>query len=296
MPRALSIGLSLATGLVFALSCKDDGGVSMEDAPGVFAQRACAIYYECHCDDHLPDPFSSEEDCRLEVAERVQAGIDEGEEAGLEYDGDCFADYIDLVGELECAALSDLIVDLDRLAALDAVGRCKWYSGTRAAGQSCDDLQSAHGDDCQPDLLCEQRRCVAPDRTTPAGDPCDRQEECVAGTVCVDIEGGNDRICETLPGEGETCKGTLDLCAIDTYCDQASKTCRALPPVGSECAPTPNTVLLTCEPYAECDEGTCVEAPSGGQACTGLCQPGFACQGGVCVEQSPAACGLAVLG
>jgi hypothetical protein len=292
----ISIALGLGAGLALALSCKDDGEVSMEEAPRAFADKACAIYYGCHCEDHLPDPFSSEEDCRLEVAERVQAGIDEGEAEGLTYDGECFADYIGFVEDLGCATGVDVLLDLDKLVAFDTVGRCKWYSGTRAAGQSCDDLQDGNGDDCQPDLRCEQGTCVAPERTTPAGDPCEEQRECVAGTVCIDVEGGDDELCETLPTEGETCKGTADLCATDTYCDQGSKTCRALPPVGSECAPAPNVVLLSCALYGECDDSTCVEAPTGGQSCTALCQPGFACDDGVCVEQTPAACVLAVLG
>jgi len=296
MARFASIALGLGAGLVLALSCKDDDGVSKEDAPEVFADKACAIYYGCGCESRVDASFSSEDDCRLEVAERVQAGIDEGEAAGLTYDADCFADYMGLVEDLECAAAVDLFFDIDKLAALDAVGRCKWYSGTRAAGQSCDALQDGHGDDCEQGLACVQGQCVAPERSTPAGEPCDGQTECVAGTVCIDVDGAEDRRCEALPLAGETCKGTLDLCATDSYCDQATKTCRALPPVGSACAPVPNVVGFQCVLYGECNEDVCEEAPSGGQACTAVCQPGFGCVAGVCVEQTPMACALAVLG
>jgi hypothetical protein len=287
-------GLALA--LVAMLGgCKDEeASISAEDAPEAFAQPACSIYYECGCEDRPINRFSSPEDCELELASALQSDIDEGDAAGLTYHGECVSEYISAIRALGCASLEEVFLDSDLSARLQTVGDCKLFSGDRTAGQSCESMTDFDGDDCDEGLRCnEMNVCVVVEDPKPAGDTCTDTDECQAGLLCFDINGGADGHCETLPDAGDQCKGTADACAIDSFCDQADKTCRLLPSAGSACAPSPSLLQMRCALGSTCENDTCVESPGGGEDCLASCQLGFTCQAGTCVESPPLACGLA---
>ena len=301
MARSVGVTLGLALGLVTAAlgSCKDDDNtVSAEDAPETFAQAVCAIYYDCACDSRMPNRFSSQEDCELEVAADLQGDIDAGEAAGLTYHGDCVGDGISALRDLGCASVTEIILDAQLIASLDEVDQCKLFSGTRTAGQPCESQNTFSGDDCETGLRCENQGnnsvCAVIEPRLGAGESCNQTDDCEVGLICLDVNGGNDQTCRALPDDGETCLGVGDTCGLESYCDQASKTCRALPSTG-DCAPTPSILLRRCANGFECDANdVCQPSPGGGESCVLSCQTGFTCQAGVCAEEAPIICAAGV--
>jgi hypothetical protein len=299
MSRPAFIGITMLGALALAGGCKDDDSVSAEAAPEALAADACALYFECACDAFVEDAFTSREHCESAVEADVQRSIDEGEAAGLTYDGRCVDDYLDTLDDMGCATFVDLLSDPGLIARFEQTAQCKMFYGTRTAGQPCEVLVDSDGDDCVRGLVCENEVCTQPPVRKAAGEPCDVfAEECDIGLVCLDVDGGTATVCHDLPEGGETCLGAADLCDVDFYCDQGSKTCGALPSVGETCNPTPNVVGRRCGENAVCSDATdsCVEAPGGGQACFITCQTGFVCEGMVCVEQPPLVCTVAVTG
>ncbi len=286
-------GLAAALGLagIMVVACNDGGGLSAQDAPTVIANAACDWFYSCNCANLDDARFSSIEDCRLEVAGEVQDGIDEGEAAGLSFSSECAQRVVDLIDTLGCATLGELILDPRKLGAALEIQDCKLYYGERGAGQHCTALEHSNGDDCVPEYACIDGVCQVVANDLRPGDSCMPQDSrCATGLVCLDINGGTDPKCETLPSVGETCKGTLDLCEVQYYCEQSSKTCTRLPSVGQACAPFPNYLQMRCDFGAVCVNETCEAAPGGGEPCLVTCAEGFSCENGVCVESPALAC------
>jgi len=307
--RVLLLSLSglVAGTLASNLACKtDEGGVSEDEAAETIAEEACRQYYECECDTH---DYSSEADCKLEVAGQIQEGIDRARELELLYDDSCPGIWISLIDAIGCTYNDRLYVDADLIKLAQDAGACKLFHGEQAAGDDCEDLAGDVGDDCDEESECIQVQqgqweCEAYDLGNPEGEDCTPyQDECEPGLVCVDINGGQDAICEDLPGAGGTCMGTADLCDINLYCDQESKTCAHLPGSGDPCAPGDGGLLSgTCDMESICDGDTCEDLPGDGEACPPppfrRCADGFRCdyQDEVCVEDSQLACNVYVWG
>lgn len=288
--RGIVVGLFVAG--VTVAACKDEAGPSAEDAPEAVAQALCRWYFECGCDEEN-DRFTSEADCRLEIAGDVQSDIDEGQQQGLTYQPGCVQAVLDFFETVQCASAVDLYLEEDLARASEDLTSCKLFHGDREAGESCTELQDTNSDDCLADLDCENGVCTVPDVRKKAGEACnDMDALCEAGLVCMDINGGTDRKCEDLPEAGEVCKGTGNLCHLDYYCEQSSKTCRSLPGPGKECAASPNVLQQRCNAEGVCNTDTnmCDPVPGGGEDCVLKCADGFVCEGGVCRTEEAVAC------
>src|SRR5688572_12151565 len=177
--RGVRLFVSVAIASALASGCKDDDeGLSADEAPETLAERVCSAYYECGCEARIPDRFTSQEDCELEIASEIQSDIDEGEEADLTYRPECADDIAEVFDAIGCDSLSEIIVDTDLLAELDRLETCKLFHGTRTAGQPCEPLESGNGDDCEADLLCEPPNiggepvCRVARRTKVEGEDC----------------------------------------------------------------------------------------------------------------------------
>jgi hypothetical protein len=298
LQRALTLPLTglVAGTLAGTLACKtEEGGISSDEAAETIAEAACRLYYECECEAD-PPLYSSEADCRLEVAGQIQEGIDQAIEMELIYDDSCPGAWLNVLEAVGCDYTLQVFLNSDLLNLGQAADACKLYRGDRTDGQSCTRRAGGVGDDCDEESECDhQDQCVEYDFGNPEGADCaPGQDDCLPGLVCVDINGGQDRICEDLPGQGQTCMGSADLCDFDLYCDQESKNCVQMPGSGEPCAPFEG-LTGTCDLESICEGDTCVDLPTGGQACAQgrRCAVGFRCEGqneGVCVEDVPYVC------
>lgn len=286
-----AVMMALGLGAIAAGACKDDEGISAQDAPDAIANAACDWFYACECEELDDPPYSSPENCRLEIAGDIQSAIDEGNEAELVYEPRCARLLLDAIDTVGCASLGELILDPDLLGEAQAIGDCKLFHGDRAGGQSCSELEHSNGDDCLPELTCIDEVCRSVANNLSVGEPCEGGDNrCASGLICLDINGGNDPVCEDLPEGGQTCKGTLDLCARQFYCEQSSKTCTPLPGAGEPCAPFPNYLQARCADNTVCDQDMCEPAPTGGEACLVTCAQGFVCDEFVCKVAPAVAC------
>ncbi len=295
----MSLARSYLTGLVFmsciaAAGCSADtggqgSGIPKEDAPEKFSALLCDAYYTCECDDVVdPSPFTSEENCKAEIEAEALADIDTADADGLTYDEQCAADVLAFIDGLDCTAVGDL--DLEGLATIiEGIG-CKVFYGTDDVGDPCENLGN-DSDSCVQGALCENGTCAEIEQLPDPGDDCEGGFElCSEGAICIDIDGGQDHVCELLPPLGQTCLGTSDLCDIGLACDQSSKKCAAAPGDGEECAPP---ALSACAEGLYCDSDTCTELPGGGEPCSmpgNQCGEGFTCQAGTCVTDPPIVC------
>ena len=293
-PIALALVLSAATASAITTGCKDDSGsLSAADTPSEVARVLCAAYFDCSCpnfDD--PDRYTSEEQCIPAKEADVQAALDEGEAAGLTYDGACVSKQLAAADDIGCKSLADYnLIDLSALVGdLD----CKAFYGDKAAGASCTTLSMSDGDDCAADLRCKGGVCTAMDPEP--GAPCDyspsadQNQDCSGGAICMDVDNDGAGVCETLPGTGGTCLGALNLCEPYLTCDQGSKKCTAAPGDGQPCA---QDILQwnQCAEGTTCDAGTCRTLPGGGEPCLqNQCAQGFSCEAGTCVQARPIVC------
>lgn len=295
MRRLRLIQGGFATALIFAGGaggCSDD--IDREEAAGVVAGTVCSNYFGCGCEE-FNDSFTSAEQCRAEQEGEYQRAIDEGEAAGLIYDGDCVERLVDELDDLGCTTLSG--IETGDLVRLLESQQCKLFYGERTGGQSCDELELSDGDDCVRDHQCDDGICKRIEPVPGPGEPCDIQyiSPCTGDAVCVDLDEDGENRCEQLPAAGETCLGIADLCSAGTYCDQGSKTCTQAPAAGEACAPG----ILDqnrCSEGTTCDDGTCVALPTGGESCVqGRCAEGFTCAGGTCAAEAPLVCGADVV-
>jgi hypothetical protein len=112
------------------------------------------------------------------------------------------------------------------------------------------------------------------------GATCTTNEECGSGQCNTTCQQGQQQCClgtcfgDALPPAaplqlGAHCPqgtGTYDPCAVGAYCDNATSTCTAVKPAGSQCQNTKE-----CGDGLQCDVFTtltCVEAPHADQPCT----------------------------
>jgi hypothetical protein len=289
--HGITVGIGL--GLALAGACKEDDGtgeVPADDAPQRVAGEFCAAYFACDCGDFV-DRYDSEADCKTEIAEALQDDIDAGNQAGLTYHDDCPGLWIDAIGTLDCKTGIEVALDQASVEALVDITECKLFYGTAAAGEACETDAESNSDDCLPDLLCTNGICAVRTEGVAQGESCEPQDnECDAGLFCADIDGDSESVCERLPVGGETCLGALDLCDVDFFCDQASKTCVTLPGIGDDCAPVGT---LRCSAGAQCsaDDDTCIAAPGAGEPCNGVCDVGLVCESEVCAKAQAALCG-----
>ena len=150
-----------------------------------------------------------------------------------------------------------------------------------AAGGDC----SPSGSKCADDLFCK-RESTASTAICAAfiadGQPCTRNDECVAGRWCNVVAGTSAGTCGVPPARGQACPNVACDSSAD-LCDPTSKTCVARIAVGGDCTAIPTG----CVVYANCDATTkkCVARKRGGEACvqTSDCLGGVDCTGGVCV-------------
>lgn len=304
MPHAAhlrSIASALLLGAALAVACTDGGDdgpisgqpVPEDDAPDRVPATACSAFVDCGCDDFVDSPFADEHACQDAIRTGLEAGIDEGENAGLTYDAQCVGDVLAAFGEIGCKSLTEIASDADALERLDL--RCKFFYGDDVAGAPCTELTMTNGDSCQQGLECRDNVCRV-DAAIAEGQPCDPGDSCVNGTVCTSLEINGASTCMSLPEIGGTCLGALDLCDLDGYCDQASKHCAALPAAGSPCSPNPSVLGRRCNDDATCDNEMCVAAPAAGEPCTGVCQSGSSCVANVCQIERPFACAIGLFG
>jgi hypothetical protein len=283
MRRRWSHGVTCGIGLGFALAiaCKDDGGtgsVPEDDAPQRVAAAVCDAWAACECADFpmFADRFDSDADCRTEMAEEIQDDIDAGNEAMLTYQGACIGLVIDAVAAADCSTAIALALDESLVDAVEDIFTCKLFYG-----------------DGGPDLDCIAGTCAIRDQGEAEGAACtgeNTQGDCAFGLVCLDLDGNDETTCADLPAAGETCLGTLDLCDLESFCDQADKRCRSLPVAGSACAPFAG-LLGTCAPGSICVDEMCEAAPAPGESCTGFCELGSSCDAaGTCRRDPPIVC------
>jgi hypothetical protein len=294
---ALGVVAAVAIAAPLTISCEEDEGgeVSSENAPEAVAQTVCNRYFACTCEMRdAQNVFSSPDACELALAQDLQEAIDEGEAANLTYNGRCPSLQMGIADTLACQSLTELILDLPASEDWEEYQNCKLFHGERGPGQSCEPLEHSNGDDCQPDLVCNENICITRLGQIAEGEACTLgQDACATGLVCIDVDGGVDNpTCESLPRGGATCKGTANLCDIDFTCEIETKTCVALPGVGEPCAEMPSVLQWGCARGALCEveEDVCIAAPGGGEPCSGFCQEGFACEGGRCAEAAALIC------
>ncbi len=286
----LGLGALFVGVLPYGCSSDDEGGsVGQSDAPNAVAVALCGDYYRCSCDEN-DQTFSSQEDCELQVAATVQQAIDEGKAAELTYDGTCIPKLKQLVGALDCRASGEIGFDADLIRLYQDYVDCKLYYGTKQPGDACTKLSDSASDDCVKGSTCQLGVCGALSARGGVGAPCQQADECDAGLVCVGVDTPNDRTCQNLPGAGQTCLGTQDLCTTTAYCDQSSKKCANLPGTGQPCAPSPNVALRRCAEGSQCNQDSCESAPGAGEACTLECALGFTCENNRCVKGQSASC------
>jgi len=94
--------------------------------------------------------------------------------------------------------------------------------------------------------------------------------DCGPGLVCNVSDDEFNGMCIPLPAECEAC---TSLCASGSYCDPATKLCRAPAPVGAPCAVNAGCQSLSCGIGGQCDP-----FPGAGEPCPdGLCADGLVC-------------------
>lgn len=295
LARLSLTGLATLTLLAFG-GCKADtggggDGLAKDEAAEKFSEEVCASYYACDCTDFPPDIFTSEENCQAELEANILADIDTADAADLKYDEECAGRLLEWVDDLDC--LSGSSIDLEDLGDFSAGLDCKVFYGDDEPGDSCERLDD-NSDSCVQDAHCENGTCVADESLPDPGDSCETAffSLCTGGSICIDIDGGQDHKCEILPKSGDTCLGTLDLCSEGLTCDQSSKKCVTAPGAGEECA---MAVIDDCAEDLYCNASNeCTALPTGGENCSdpgNACADGFACNGmGVCETEQPLVC------
>ncbi|MCA9641637.1 MAG: hypothetical protein H6718_08250 [Polyangiaceae bacterium] len=287
----MGLGALFASVLPYGCSSDDGGGsVSQSDAPNAVAKALCGDYYGCSCDEDNPSVFSSQDDCEFQIAATVQQAIDEGKAAGLSYDDTCIPKLRTVVSTVNCRSGSQVALDSSFLEAAYEFTDCKIYYGPNQPGEACQSLNDSSGDDCVKGSVCVAGVCGPLVARGGVGASCQQNAECDPGLYCIGIDNQNAKTCQSLPSVGQTCLGTLDLCATTAYCDQATKKCASLPGVGQACAPSPNVLLRRCADGSTCNQDTCEAAPGAGEACALECAVGYACEANRCVKPPSASC------
>lgn len=165
------------------------------------------------------------------------------------------------VTSLQC--VSERCVGVDDCEQLCCEGTCAPTVPVAALGQSCADAECERGTYCDDSSTCS---ALAPD-----GSPCDYDEECDYGLVCVVGELGGS--CAAAPQAGDPCLSGEECVVIGLACNFATVTCERLLHEGATCDPENS---LCSSAYLRCDAATmkCLPYPGIGQAC-----PDFVCSG-----------------
>lgn len=264
--------------------------ISQKDLAEVAARTVCEWLYQCECD--VQGMYSSQAQCESALEAFFQGAIDEGVDAGLDYDPECGGERVALLEELGCARAGSL--DASEFVDLLATLQCKLFYGDVAPGDPCTSLQQSRGDTCERTAECVAGTCEEMPQYPGPGDACEENEPCTDGAVCVMLEADGERTCERLPEAGELCLGASDQCATDFTCDQQSKECEPAPEVGEQCAATPSQ----CGPDLYCHPSAlCTALPPAGEPCAmtmagPMCASEARCEAGMCVAEDPFTCSV----
>lgn len=158
-------------------------------------------------------------------------------------------------------------------------GVCRRYAGLGGicnAGVQCDPTSGAY---------CQEGRCV---EQKSSGSPCMDIAECKVGHLCVKTQpaqGTNSpRECRAAKALGEPCELGAGECALFSYCDAGTRTCRSWPGPGERCADAEDTGEISLCLESRCElfgfPPVCLPYnPSGGGCLSSLdCGPAGACR------------------
>lgn len=268
--------LALAVMATWAWGCDDEPArvVWIENAEAELAAAFCEPMFDCECAGGRR--FPDEQQCRQEVADRVDRLRADGEERGLTYDPTCLGTVLDRMDERGCGPAMPPSSDCDL--------PCWAYHGTAQEGDPCE--WRGAWSTCAQGLSCDNLVCRNPCQRAGEGQPCN-DTPCAEGMVCNVFDA--DGICELLPNAGEPCP--YGECGSGAFCDQPDPmdpsitVCVALVADGEPCSGH-----RQCE-TGHCPVGRCAPMPLRDQPCpAGACGAGLQCVEGVCTDGEPAAC------
>lgn len=256
------------------------------------ARALCAGYYACDCQDPYPE-HDTEAECFEEVADEVAARLEQGIDRGLDYDPACLDAHAELLERVACTPSGQILLDVELWTLLDTAERCQTYHGVIDAGEECERLATSRGDDCEPDLVCNDFAICEATEILAEGEPCSGDTgACAAGLWCIEAWPTGQGTCMRLPAIGESCEATLGQCDFDGWCD-SDQVCRPYASVGQACEGG-GEFFDTCGGHeAHCTEGTCVAAPVEGEPCGQGCALGFSCgDDELCIRRRAAVCDM----
>lgn len=271
-----------------------EGPVSQEDYAGTYVQVVCAHVFSCCTEEELPKAstaigakgrFSTEEECRRVLGEKVDADIEQMEEAliagRLVYHADKAGECM---REIEAASCDD-------------------GEQLRDVSQACEqafESQVDVGGDCRATDDCREGSCIGVKRNPDdgsvtelgtclkgeVGDMCDPfdsihipeiRSSCATGNFCGDLDYDPDSVllvgtCKKESQLGEEC--LANECTEGAYCDSDSSdessrgTCKERKSAGEACS------AGECDAQTFCDTenyngGICTAPKSGGELCQG---------------------------
>jgi hypothetical protein len=195
---------------------------------------------------------------------------------------------------------------LDTGAACTTGAQCKSGFCARAADELCGSCaaRASEGAQCGATTPCEVGLVCAGTCTKPgeAGAACGETAACQPWLRCL------DGFCTTPRADGDPCDPASPVlqCDVDHFCNLKTKTCGSLTVVGagSPCGVLDDGSYAGCSVGAVCKldggpHGTCVTAPTAGQACNekdvflfglGPCAYPANCVGGTCVVGDTTIC------
>lgn len=284
----------------------DDGKVGLKDAAPRLADAYCDALYACDCAAlGAAPPFEDQGDCKAQVEEAFDDGLEVGDAAGLKFNEDYVATIEGLYGDVGCRTVEDLTRAMlygDTTGIeVSMVDQIKMFSG-KGSGDSREACETTalpypinlfgRADSCDADSYCDaSNKCRLIDEGGAEGSPCSSAADCELGLSCAPQNEVSQLVCADLPGPGGTCFGIANLCE-NSYCDLGNKTCTQLPVAGDPCAPDVQTTLVRCAEGAFCDaQDVCRVLPDVGESCTTACADGARCDSsGTCVEAVAAVC------
>jgi hypothetical protein len=269
-----------------ALACgpstQSEPVIEMEEASEVLAERICGLADSCGCYDR-PDAGTLAE-CRIMTSESWDAEFEEGNGAGLTYDGACLAFALQDYESVGCATgYEDGSYENEENC---EAYTCKFFYGTKQVGEPCT-LTEPEGlwDDCAQGLYCGNDGCYDPCEKAGPGESCD-YNDCEEGLACQGTstpDGGQEAYCVVGVKEGESCADQP--CTGLTVCSD-DQVCVPFPGPGDPCV-----AASFCDFGNYCDQGTCRAYKDAGESCMAPseCSSGE-CSSGSCTEPLPIAC------
>lgn len=265
--------------------------IEAEDAAQLFAEQVCAGLYECGCD--MPDYYSTQDECVVELRGDYQAMIDPLLAGGGTWNAECAGEMVAVWSQWECLGP----VMAEREGVYDP-RLCPVLKGTLELGAQCENNQ--FGDGCREGLVCVSNTCVEPPvLPVPIGGVCKFDWEtlpCAAGSYCAYIDGSDERVCLAKPVAGDPCDPAVSyLCgpsANDLVCGASSSVCEPAPAAGEPCYEN-----FLCGPGNYCDGGkgfTCQPRFELGDTCAAdaVCPVDAWCSAGICEARPARICGF----